>query len=161
MKRIIGVFVGLFALVAVMQSAPADAATRPSSWTWTGTRVYTAGQAWELDSPNQVYRAVWQTDHNLVIYHGSKALWSSATSRVTLDKLVFTAANYSGLRGNMGVGVYCTSPCAYSASDKQWDNEVNDGTAVHRIVMQNDGNFVEYTGSSGGRALWATNTRGR
>ena len=80
---------------------------------------------------------------------------------MTLDKLVFTAPNYPGLRGNMGVTVHCATPCAYSATTKQWGNRVNDGTAAHRVVMQNDGNFVEYSGAAGGHALWATNTSGR
>ena len=161
-RRIFGALVGLFAVVAVAQSVPADAATHPASWTWTGARVYAAGQAWELDSPNRAYRAVWQTDHNFVVYHGSRAVWSSATAGVKSDGLIFTASSGGHLlHGAIAVGIYCPGTCAQDAGTKQWSNRVNDSTSAHRVVMQNDGNLVEYTGAAGGRALWATNTTGR
>jgi hypothetical protein len=96
-----------------------------------------------------------------VVYHGGKPIWASGTDKVTLDSLVFTSSTYPGLKGNIAVEVYCTNPCSYPASTKQWSNHVNYTTSTYRIVMQNDGNFVEYTGTSGGKVLWATGTEGK
>lgn len=142
-----------------MNATEASAAAHASSGTWSTTKAY--GPGWELDSPNGAYRAVFQTDHNFVVYHGGKPIWASGTDKVTLVKLVFTASDFVGSKGNIEVGVYCTVACSYPASTKQWSNRVNFSTSVYRIVMQNDGNFVEYTGTSGGKVLWATGTEGK
>ena len=123
--------------------------------------MFSASTRWELDSPNGVYRAIWQGDHNLVVYNGGRPIWDSKTSGAKLDSLVFTAADSSGLKGAVGVVVYCTNACSYSGGYPQWNNGVNRAYSGYHLNMQNDGNFVEYSGTTGGVALWASNTAGK
>jgi hypothetical protein len=153
-KAIFAVGVTL-AAVSVQQfsgTSMADAATHPSSFAWTGTTTRSPG--WELDSPNGVYRVLFQLDHNLVVYHGNRTIWSSHTEH-TPDSFVLTA------KGNLAVVIYCpTTPCTHPPT-RGWGNGVNNSAPAHHLNMQNDGNFVEYTGATGGTPLWASNTKGK
>jgi hypothetical protein len=148
--------------LGLVNSTEASAVAHPSVWAWSSTLDYGANAGWELDSPSGVYRAVFQTDHNFVVYHSGTAIWSSGTNGVALDTLLLTAGNYAyGGKGLVGAVVYCTVACSYPAGTKQWSNAVNDASTTHRLAMQDDGNFVEYTGASGGTALWSTRTNGK
>lgn len=166
-KLMVALLTTVLAVAGLVASAGnASAATHPSSWAWTATKDYPASQRWELDSPSGSYRAVWQTDHNLVVYHGSKAIWASRTNNQTETQLVFNGTTNLNLsteyKGNVSVTLWCPVPKSCMSNPfKSWSNAVNDGSSAHRMVMQNDRNFVEYSGSSGGRALWATNTVGK
>lgn len=152
----------LTAVSMLLSGVTATAASHPSSFAWTGTTVRSSGAGWELVSPSGVYKVLFQADHNLVVYHGSRAIWASNTNGVTLDSLVLTAGNFaSGLKGNVSASVWCSTPCSFPGGTKQWNNGVNNSASAHHLNMQNDGNFVEYTGSSGGTALWASNTVGK
>jgi len=162
-KRIAAAFVGVLlaiATIAVADANSASAATHASSGTWSTTKTY--GPGWELDSPNGVYRAIFQGDHNFVVYHGGKAIWASNTDGATADSLVFGGPTDPYIdNGSIGVYVYCTTPCSYPASTKRFGNRVNKKYPAYVITMQNDGNFVEYVGVPGGSALWSTRTNGK
>lgn len=151
--------VSVLAAVSMQQSggtSMAAAATHPSSFAWSGTHGY--GPGWELDSPNGIYKVVFQGDRNLVVYHNGtgRAIWSSGTAGATGYSLVLAA------KGLVSVSPYCTSPSGCSFQQHRgWGNSVNNTASAHHLNMQNDGNFVEYTGSTGGSALWASNTVGK
>ncbi|SDJ16074.1 hypothetical protein SAMN05444157_2036 [Frankineae bacterium MT45] len=139
----------------------ANAAAHPSSYAWSGQVIVPATGSWELDSPSGVYRVIFQGDHNLVVYHGGTPIWSSKTAG-SIDKMgLYAYNNGSSARGRVTVAPNCQSPCSYPGSNPEWGNGVNDGTSSHHLNMQDDGNFVEYTGASGGHSLWASNTVGR
>lgn len=161
MRKKPGIFASVVTMAALLAPASAGATTHPSAFSWSTTSAYAASTRWELDSPNGVYRAIWQGDHNFVVYHGGNAIWASHTDGVAADSLYFTSRSWNGFKGAVAVGVYCTSPCSYSAGTKQWTNGVDRAYASYHVNMQNDGNFVEYSGTTGGIALWATNTAGK
>ncbi|MDQ1720218.1 MAG: hypothetical protein QOE71_2581 [Pseudonocardiales bacterium] len=127
--------------------APAgSAATPPSTWSWSGDHSYHVGSVWRLGSTNGVYRAIWQSDGNLVVYHGSTAIWASRTARCASD-IIFG-----------GQGLIST----YPTSCHQFVNKSSLKTRqTYRLAMQSDGNLVEYTGASRRVAVWATNTVGK
>jgi hypothetical protein len=107
---------------------------------------------YQLISSSGVYKAVFQDDGNWVVYHGSRAIWASNTSGnpATLA--------FSGSNGRANI----TVPIASTGGVRTlWSNNVSNGTQSYHMVIQNDGNLVEYTGCSGVTALWATNTVGR
>ncbi|MCW2492913.1 MAG: hypothetical protein JWN47_2277, partial [Frankiales bacterium] len=57
-----------------------------------------------------------------------------------------------------GQGVIST----YQTSCHQFVNNSSlNSRKTYRLAMQTDGNLVEYTGASGGVAVWATNTVGK
>jgi hypothetical protein len=96
------------------------------------------------------------------VYHGATAIWSSRTARSSAP-LALIANNTSRYKpGNFGVYYVCLNPsgCSYPVSIT-WNNGVSRASSAYHLYMQNDGNFVEYTGTSGGTALWATNTVGK
>src|SRR5882762_1358104 len=108
--------IGALTAVSMLLSGvgTATAASHPSSFAWTGTTVRSSGAGWELVSPSGVYKVLFQADHNLVVYHGSRAIWASNTNGVTLDSLVLTAGNFpSGLKGNVSASVWCSTPCSF------------------------------------------------
>jgi hypothetical protein len=135
------------ALTGCLWLAPAgSAATPPASWSWSGDRSYHVGSVWRLASTNGVYRAIWQSDGNWVVYHGRTAIWASRTARCSSD-IIFG-----------GQGLIST----YQTSCHQFVNNSSlNSRKTYRLTMQTDGNLVEYTGTSGGVAVWATNTVGK
>ncbi|MDQ2837045.1 MAG: hypothetical protein M3Y42_14640 [Actinomycetota bacterium] len=161
MKRILGI-VGVFVSVATVlvvlpttsEAAPnASAAAHSSTFSWTqyGTsRSPTAG--WILDSSDNTHHVQFQPDGNWVVYHGSTPTWASNTSNVGIG-LVFASSP-----GDEFGNIFITK----NGGDA-WQNNVHgyNQYSTMRVVMQNDGNFVEYPGSSGGSAIWATNTNGK
>lgn len=89
------------------------------------------------------YRLVFQTDGNLVIYKGSKALWSSRTN----DK---PAARVS-LQADGNLVIYDDKSKAIWASWTQ-------GSGLSRLQMQSDGNLVIYKNNGGfSWASWTNN----
>ena len=117
--------------------------------------LQTAG--WALQSPSGQYHVNFQTDGNLVVYRGSTALWSSRTSGQC-----GSADNYCALEFNGYANELCCGPDGQIVVDdpgRSWHNINNpESYSAFRVVMQDDGNFVEYSGTSGGTALWATYT---
>jgi hypothetical protein len=160
-----GVLVAVVLVICTFGTNAAGAASanaHTATWSWSTLHVESASVRWELESPNARYTAVWQSDHNLVVYDRKKAIWASNTNGRALDSLVFTPQKYPyGFSGNMSAAVYCKSACTYPGGYKQWNNGVNHNSSSYHMSMQNDGNFVEYTGTSGGTALWASNTKGK
>jgi hypothetical protein len=128
--------------------APAgSAATPPSTWSWSGDHSYHVGSVWRLGTTNGAYRAIWQSDENWVVYHGTTAIWASNTARCSSD-IIF---------GGQGViTTYQPVSC-----HKFVNNSSLNSRKTYRLTMQSDGNLVEYTGASGGVAVWATNTAGK
>ena len=92
-----------------------------------------------LTSPNLSYKLVLQGDGNLVLYSGSRALWSTGTVGSRADRLVMQGD------GNLVL---------YSGSRALWSTGTV-GSRADRLVMQGDGNLVLYSPS---RAVWATGT---
>jgi hypothetical protein len=87
------------------------------------------------------------SDGNWVVYHGTTAIWASNTARCSSD-IIF---------GGQGViTTYQPVSC-----HKFVNNSSLNSRKTYRLTMQSDGNLVEYTGASGGVAVWATNTAGK
>ncbi|MEO8874819.1 MAG: peptidase S8, partial [Polyangiaceae bacterium] len=88
------------------------------------------------------FELVMQSDGNLVMYQGSKALWSAGTS----GKHAYKAE----LQGDGNFVIY----------DGKGDALWNSGTGGHAgagLDLQTDGNMVIY--ASAGHAIWSTGTR--
>lgn len=159
MKRLMTSILVIGAVIVTTLSVgagPASAATPPSSWAWSTNRTYVAGAVWKLQSPDGRHTAVWQSDSNWVVYHGSKATWSSRTGHGLFysppDRLEFSS------RAGIAVAPY---PCGHVCV-LLWSNPVQVAIGTYHLAMQNDGNLVEYKGASGSKgALWATNTAGK
>lgn len=128
----------------------AQAASHPASYAWSSTLK--KGPGWELQSSSGVYTATFQSDANLVVRHGSQVIWATNTNGDQPSLLYLFANGDVAVLDNYG----CTNVCGIF-----WQNGVNHSSGTFHLSMQNDGNFVEYTGASVGTALWATNTAGR
>lgn len=91
-----------------------------------------------LRSPNGVYRAVMQADGNFVVYGASGPIWDSTTTRPG----AFLALDTSGW---LAVGTETVTG---------WSVEPGVGSVgPYTLVMQDDGNLVEYDSR---RAVWAS-----
>lgn len=86
------------------------------------------------------FSLIMQPDGNLVLYQGSKALWSSKTSG--------TAANRAVMQSDGNFVVYEPSRARWASG--------TDGNPGAWLAVQNDGNVVVY--SAAGSPLWATGT---
>lgn len=148
-KRLIASTIGSAVLIAgsLVVADPA-LAQYPSQFNWTSDVA--TGPGWALDSPNGVYRAIFQTDGNFVVYHGGSPIWSSHTWH-NGDAVVFNGPGSVWGSGQVQISFL---------GSITWGNGVNyAGVAGYHLNMQNDGNFVEY--ANGGTVLWATNTAGQ
>ena len=96
-----------------------------------------------LQSKSGHYTLRFQSDHNLVLYCGDKALWSTKTyGDINIDKFRFQQdGNVVLYRSNGSVA---------------WAANVFGGNS---LILQNDGNLVIY--EDDGDVSWATNTYGR
>lgn len=103
------------------------------------TRGQTLAAGAQLTSPNGRYRAVMQTDGNLVVYASTRALWHSRTAGNPGARLVLQGDGNLVLYPGAGRALFHTR---------------TDGRDGARLRMQDDGNLVLY--SSANRALWFT-----
>jgi hypothetical protein len=137
-------------LIAIPTGASA-ATTDHFCWgTMSGDRHLGPGQ-FVMQSRNGSYRALFQSDYNFVVYHGSRPIWATGTNGAG-GMLYF----HQGARNSGMVSIIY--------GKKPWNNAVSFSapTNDYSLVIQNDGNFVEYSGCvHTSYALWATNTRGR
>ncbi len=97
-----------------------------------------------LSSGNGKYRLVLQTDGNLVLYSGNKAVWHSRTYGKGSSRLV--------LQSDGNLVLYRSDGRAL------WHTRTN-GKPANRLVLQSDGNLVLYTATN--KALWNTRTQGK
>ena len=100
------------------------------------------GQA--LTSADGRYGLAMQEDGNLVLYHGSTPIWSTATSNTNAATLI--------MQGDGNLVLY----------NAQYDGVWSSGTAGNPgagLAVQTDGNLVVY--SSQGQALWNSGTAGK
>jgi hypothetical protein len=93
-----------------------------------------------LRSDDGHYRAVMQADGNFVVYGPTGATWQTATSGVESSFEFFEDGTAKVVAGN-GAITWSGRPGA-------------GGVAPFRLVMQSDGNLVEYDGQ--GRAVWSS-----
>lgn len=88
-------------------------------------------------------RLVMQTDGNLVLYHGSRAIWATGTNgRTGAFLAVQTDGNIVLYQGTTPIKIWHTA-----------------GTGVNQLVVQGDGNLVAYDAT--GHAKWASGTAGK
>ena len=96
-----------------------------------------------LQSRSGHYTLRFQSDRNLVLYCGDKALWSTKTyGDNKIDKFRF--------QGDGNLVLF------RSDGSVAWAADVSGGNS---LVLQNDGNLVVY--QDDGNAVWSTNTNGR
>jgi hypothetical protein len=96
-----------------------------------------------LGSNNGCFNFVMQGDGNLVLYaKGGVPIWNAGTTGKQGNVLI--------MQGDGNLVIYAPG------SHPVWDSKTQGANA--RLIMQDDGNAVIYTGS---RPLWATNTDGR
>ncbi|NQX03848.1 hypothetical protein HQQ82_03440 [Rathayibacter sp. VKM Ac-2856] len=108
----------------------------PGSSLYGPNDLATGGQ---LRSNNGDYRTVVQKDGNVVVYGPQGALWSSQTGGVNSSLEIFENGRLQIVADN-GAITWSAQPAA-------------GGTAPFRLVMQDDGNLVEY--DADGRAVWS------
>lgn len=82
---------------------------------------------------NGNYRMDFQADGNLVLYNGSNPIWASGKLGSRNSSVIFY--DTGGLR-------------TYDISNVYWTASTNSGTSGPIWVLQDDGNFVGYTGYS-------------
>jgi exopolysaccharide biosynthesis protein len=123
-------------------AAPADARTSDVQPKSAPTGLVKGGQILKpgtfVRSPNEKYGLVQQTDGNLVLYQGKKALWSTATGRHP------GAASVMQTDGNLVV---------YGKAKKVLWSSNTGRHAGAVLAVQNDGNLVIY--SKAKKALWS------
>ena len=95
------------------------------------------GQA--ITSPDGRFRLILQTDSNLVVYQGSRALWSTNTVGVGAAQVIMQAD------GNLVI--YDT------AGRARWSSGTFGRTGA-AATLQSDGNFVIYANNGSGPAVW-------
>lgn len=97
---------------------------------------------WTMNSCDNHFTLAMQSDGNLVVYEGSRALWASGTAGYHPGARVAMQGD-----GNLvlydNYGAYWSSRTNSSANANAW------------LAMQTDGNLVVYKPS--GQAVWATN----
>lgn len=103
----------------------------------------------ELVSANQQYAAIMQSDGNFVVYAATSPtsahpIWASGTAGHPRSILAAQSD------GNIVI---------YTSGRPIWASGSNGHAAAYFLVMQDDGNLVEYTGN--GTPVWATGTAGR
>jgi hypothetical protein len=161
--------------VAVMLVAPIQLATNAASAATTPTTVTTCSAASPstladgsslqpgacLNSPNNQYQLVMQTDSNLVLYYDRSAgssdpLWASNTDHGTSYK-----GAYAKLQANGILQVVLPQTASQTAA-VLWTSKVTDATSDTSLVLQNDGNLVIYSFSVPGNPapVWSTGTNG-
>merc|ERR1712126_218228 len=97
----------------------------------------------KLISPSGQYYLDMQTDGNLVILCGERAIWDTGTNGMVIrDGLVFQGD------GNL---------CLYRSDGKPLWCSMTNGRPVNVLPLQDDGNLVLY---NGGRAYWSSGTAG-
>ncbi len=144
----------LFSATNSSASSAVPAPAHSNTFTWGGSGTSRApGSGWILDSADGAHSVTFQADGNWVVYHGSTAIWSSNTHNIGIG-LVFATGEVGSDFGDIYIS---------KSGGTAWDNYVSgyNSYSSMRVVMQNDGNFVEYSGASGGSPVWATNTAGR
>jgi hypothetical protein len=104
--------------------------------------VLTKGQY--KTSSNGVYKFIYQTDGNVVLYHGSSAIWASGTNGKASTSLKMQND------GNLVL---------YNGTSAVWSSGTS-GNGKSVLLVQSDGNTVIYTQGSGG-AMWSTKTNGK
>jgi len=114
-------------------------------------------------------RAVMQTDGNVVVYDGGgRALWSSDTWGYSGSQLVLQSDGNLVLYSSSSAALWFTGwdRGAGAPNDVLLPGQqltagqgLTSANGQYTLVMQSDGNVVEYTAS--GRALWNTGTWGR
>ena len=121
-----------------------------STFVWSAQQTRACSGTWILVSPDGTHRAVFQRDCNLVVYSGSRPVWASrsagdhgSTFYLGDNGLLRIAQNVGGREVN------------------SWRNSLAAYSTTRRLAMQNDGNLVEYAGTSGSTVIWATYTNGR
>ena len=93
-----------------------------------------------LRSANGVYRAVMQGDGNFVVSGRSGPIWSTGTSGEGSSFNLYDDGLMAVVSGS-GIGTWIVTPGAGAV-------------APFRLVMQDDGNLVEYDGRN--RAVWSS-----
>lgn len=115
--------------------------------TFLGTDTLITGQTMHantyLASANALYALMMQSDGNLVLYHGSSALWASNTGGHAGASLT--------VQGDGNIVIYSSSGSAL------WSTHTM-GQATNVFVVQSDGNVVAYDTSN--KAVWASGTGG-
>ncbi|NQX03851.1 hypothetical protein HQQ82_03455 [Rathayibacter sp. VKM Ac-2856] len=113
----------------------------PSSTLFAPAALY-AGEG--LRSGNGAYRAVMQADGNLVVSGRTGPIWSTGTS---------TCGDFFSIDEDGYMAVAGRGSASWTALPRYF---VNVGPAVppYRLVMQDDGNLVQYDGR--GRASWSS-----
>lgn len=97
-----------------------------------------------LTSPSGAYHVVMQSDCNLVLYQGSRSLWASAS--------------HGGGDGCFAIMQEDGNVVVYNAANQAlWASNTTGGRDTS-LVVQDDGNLVV---TSGGRALWSSDTHVR
>ncbi|MCJ1699784.1 hypothetical protein MT356_08610 [Rathayibacter festucae] len=91
-----------------------------------------------LRSDDGRYRAVMQADGNFVVYGPTGAIWQTATAGVE-SSFEFSKDGTAKVVAGNGAVTWASQPAA--------------GGAPFRLVMQSDGNLVEYDGQ--GHAIWS------
>jgi len=136
-KRLVGALVSFAVIAGPIISASAAQASMSS---------LAAGESLSpsqyLSSPNGQYRLAMQSDGNLVLYTGQRALWQTQTTASPGARLFMQSTD-----GNMVM--YDTSGRAVWSSNTA-------GHAGSSLYVQDDGNVVIY--SPAGQALWNTGT---
>jgi hypothetical protein len=98
--------------------------------------------------------AIMQGDGNFVMYDGTKAVWASNTSGNPGDFLELTNGGKLIIT-NGNTPVWARGPSTFMLHPGQ---QVNSANGQNHLVLQGDGNLVEYNAS--GKALWASGTNG-
>ncbi|SMH35541.1 D-mannose binding lectin [Rathayibacter oskolensis] len=109
----------------------------PSSTLWAANGL-AAGSL--LRSANGVYRAVMQADGNFVVYGRTGPIWSTGTSGAGNSFNLYDDG-FLAVVSSDGYGKWTASSRAVA-------------TPTYRLVMQDDGNLVEYDGQN--RASWSS-----
>lgn len=94
-----------------------------------------------ISSPNGAYTFIYQTDGNLVLYAGGRALWASGTAGRGVGRAVMQSD------GNLVI---------YNGSNQPLWASGTYGNAGAKLAVQDDGNVVIYRAD--GAPIWATNT---
>lgn len=107
-------------------------------------------------------RAVMQRDGNLVVYDTSgKPVWSSGTGGHPGSKLALALSNDGRIAVVRGIRAlwwrHPSSGSVAGGTTLSHGQQLVSPNGLYRLVMQRDGNLVEYTAN---RPLWSTRTNG-
>ena len=115
-----------------------------------------ATAAWASGSNVAGSTAVLQGDGNFVVYSGATAKWASNTSGTPNAYLVLGDSGILSVDSPSGIELWGAVGTVIPGAELGVGQQITSPNHTYRLLMQGDGNLVEYDGAT---VIWASGTK--